>query len=221
MKKGYEKTYDWVIKLLQTCDFAESAKRLNLNMSAENEIIIYFLGKKYIVSKNGVELVEEKIAWSYKTESYDYNLKSVLAYYVLSEANVEPQNDFCMLSHFSGGIFNEGRNEDWSKNSLAKVYGNDYNKFRNTAERLGMLFEGEKSICQYVWKYLLLPKIPIKIIYYEGDDEYPSKLQILYDKTAIQFYKFEPLAVLNMCFAEGLAAAGESPPPPLPCQCNR
>jgi hypothetical protein len=121
---------------------------------------------------------------------------------------VEPCNDFCTLSHFSHGIFNEGR-EGWSKNNiLTEVYG-DYGKFCKSAKELGMLFEAEKSGGQYIWKYTLLPKMPVKIIYYEGDDEFPSRLQILYDKTAIQFYKFEPLAALHICLIEGLAAVGK------------
>jgi hypothetical protein len=209
MKSGHEQTYDWVIKLLQVCDFDESAKRLKLEQIAEDNIVLDFLDRKYSVTKSDIKLIGEKSVWSFKTAHNDYNVKSVLGYYVLSKADVEPLNDFCQLSYFSHGIFNEERSGDWSKSSLTTVYGNDYNKFRGVAEKLGMLFEGEKSSGQYVWGYMLLPRMPVKIIYYEGDDEFPSKLQVLYDKTAIQFYKFEPLAALHICFIEGLAAMGE------------
>jgi hypothetical protein len=208
MKNGAEQTYDWVIKLLRDCDFTESAKRLKLEQIAENKIAVNFLNRKYIITKNDIKLIEEKTAWSFKTKNNDYNVKSVLAYYVLSKADVEPCNDFCTLSYFSRGIFNEGR-EGWSKNNILTEAYENYSGFCKAAKELGMLFEGEKSGGQYVWKYTLLPNIPIKIIYYEGDDEFPSKLQILYDKTAIQFYKFEPLAVLHVCLVEGLAAIGK------------
>ncbi|MDR3335084.1 MAG: DUF3786 domain-containing protein [Treponema sp.] len=206
MKKGYEVTYEWVIKLLQDCDFDESSKRLGLKQVSQNNILINFLERTYIIAKDRIGLTEQKIDWTPKTEGYDYNLKSVLGYYLLSEANLEPGNDFCLLTHFSGGVFGNG--SPWP-DSLGKVYGNDYKKFCRIAEKLGMVFETEKRAGQYVWSYTLLPKIPIKIMYYEGDDEYPTTLQILYDKTAIQFYKFEPLAVLHFCFIEGLAAIGE------------
>jgi hypothetical protein len=205
MKKGYEQTYEWVTKLLQDCDFAESSKRLNLKLVDDN-VVIDFLERTYTISKNSIDLLDEKIVWSPKTEGYDYNLKSVLGYYLLSEADIEPENDFCTLSHFSHGIF---RDSSWSGDPLGKVFGSDYDKFDRTAKRLGMDFEGEKSSGQYIWRYTLLPKMPIKIVYYEGDDEYPTKLQILYDKTAIKLYKFEPLAVLHGSFIEGLAAIGE------------
>jgi hypothetical protein len=73
-----------------------------------------------------------------------------------------------------------------------------------------MTLEESRPNLKYIWRYRMLPKIPIKIAYYEGDDEYPTKLQLLYDKTAILFYKFEPLAVLNGCFIRALAAIGEA-----------
>ncbi|MDR0562727.1 MAG: DUF3786 domain-containing protein [Spirochaetaceae bacterium] len=206
MKKGYELTYNWVMDLLQSCDFKESAKRLNLRLSGD-AVMIAFLGRTYAVSKEAIRLAEEKILWLSKKEGYEYHVKSVLGYYLLSEADAEPQNDFCTLAHFSHGIF---ENRELSGDRLTSVFGADYNKFRKAAEKLSMRFEGEKSSGQYVWSYLLLPKIPIKIVYYEGDEDYPAKVQVLYDKTAILFFKFEPLAVLHGSFIEGFAAVGET-----------
>jgi hypothetical protein len=209
MKLGCEQTYEWVVKLLQECDFGESAKRLGLEQSGGGKILVNFLDRKYAVTKSGIELCAEKTVWAFKKKGHEYDVKSVIGYYVLSDARAEPLNDFCPLSSFSHGIFDEGRS-GWMNDALTKVYGSDYNKFRESAGRLGMLFEGEKSAGQYVWAYSLLPKIPVKIVYYEGDDEFPSKLQILYDKSAIQFYKFEPLAALHGCFTAGLAAIGDA-----------
>jgi hypothetical protein len=93
---------------------------------------------------------------------------------------------------------------------LRRVYGTDYKKFCKTAEKIGIVFETEKSRGQYVWKYTLLPNIPIKVVYYEGDDEYPTNLQILFDKMAIKIYKFEPLVFLHGCFTKGLTSIGEN-----------
>jgi hypothetical protein len=209
MERGYIKTYNWVMELLQNCDFEESAKRMGLRQISPNEVLINFLERTYSITKDAIELSEQKTIWRPKTndyEGYEYDLKSVLGYYLLSEADVDPINDFCTLGYFSGGVF--GRNDIFS-GPLEDIYGRNYEKFRETAEKTGITFESEKSSGKHVWKYTLLPKLPVKIIYYEGDDEYPTKLQILYDKTAIKIFKFEPLAVLHGCFINGLAAIGE------------
>jgi hypothetical protein len=210
MERGYIKTYNWVMKLLQNCDFEESSKRLELRQISQNKVLINFLERIYSITKDSIELVEQKIRWTPKTEGYEYNLKSVLGYYLLSEANVDPVNDFCTLGYFSCGIFRNNTINDIFSGPLERVYGRNYEKFREIAEKTGMTFEMEKSSEKYIWKYTLLPKVPVKIIYYEGDDEYPTKLQILYDKTAIKLFKFEPLAVLHGCFINGLAALGEN-----------
>jgi hypothetical protein len=210
MERGYIKTYNWVMKLLQSCDFEESSNRMGLRHIAPHKAAVDFLERTYVITKEAIELAEQKIQWAYKTngyEGYEYDLKSVLGYYLLSEADGDPVNDFCTLGYFSGGVF--GRNDIFS-GPLERVYGGNYEKFQETAEKMGMALELEKPSEKYVWNYTVLPKIPVKIIYYEGDDEYPTKLQILYDKTAITILKFEPLAVLHGCFIHGLAAIGET-----------
>jgi hypothetical protein len=207
MKKGYEETYTWVIRLLGKLeDFAESAKRMGVPLIAPDSGNIDFLGRTYRIAKNGVELEEQRIVWTpLGGERYEYNLKSVLGYYLLSEGTGEPCFDFCPLEHFSAGVFRD----DGGADPLSKAYAEDYEGFRALAEQLGME-EAEHSPGRSGWNYRLLPKIPVKLVYYEGDDEFPTKIQVLYDKTAIQFFKFEPLAALHQCFVEGLRGIGKS-----------
>ena len=137
-------------------------------------------------------------------EGFEHNLKSALGYYFLSDFSGEPVNDFCPLTHFSHGVFDNRPSWDIT---LEKVYGEDPDKLRRAGEALGFIMEKPGT-----WHYRLLPKMPVKIIHYEGDDEYPTTIQVLFDKTAIQVYKFEPLAVLYMCFRQGLAAMGKELP---------
>lgn len=210
MQRGYEKTYDWVVKLLQDCDFEDSARRLDLPLISGDEVSVEFLGRTYLANRQGLRLAEERIPWVVASEGFDHNLKSALGYYVLSEANLDPLEDYCVITSFSKGVFREGGEGDIFNNPLGRVYGADYRKFCGVAEMLGMTREESRPNLKYTWRYKMLPKIPVKIVYYEGDDEYPTKLQLLYDKTAILFYKFEPLAVLNGCFIMALAAIGKA-----------
>jgi hypothetical protein len=209
MKRGYEVTYEWVIELLRDCDFQDASRRLNIRRIFETELVLDFVGHTYSITKDRIVPIDEKIKWPLKSEVLDYNIKSVLGYYVLSEAVAEPGNDFCQLGTFSHGVF-QGSGNDWLNDSLGKAYGADYRRFSAVIQKLGMAFESGKGDIKYVWQYNLLPKIPVKVIWYEGDDEYPSTVQILYEKTAIQFFKFEPLCVLAGCFIEVLTALGNT-----------
>ncbi|MDR2517947.1 MAG: DUF3786 domain-containing protein [Spirochaetaceae bacterium] len=198
-KRGYEVTYQWVMQLLQTCDFEEHAARLGLRCPGRDKAAVDFLGRTYLITKDAVTLTEQRVPWAVGAEGFEYNLKSVLGYYLLSDCAAEPAGDFCPMTHFSHGVFD---NRPLSGGSLEAAY-KDGEKLGRAGEKLGFTREKPGH-----WRYTLLPKVPIKIIYYEGDDEYPANIQVLFDKTVIQFYKFEPLAVLHLCFREGLAAVG-------------
>jgi hypothetical protein len=204
VEKGHEKTYKWVMGLLKDADFEDAAKRMGLKLISKDELSVDFLGRTYSITRDDITVKSHTVNWDTGSCIFELNTKSVLGYYALSEADVEPANDFCLLSSFSHGVFASGNNS-MSGGPLSKAYGTDYQAFREAALELGMRDEGMQGAGKK-WHYDLLPKMPVKLIYYEGDDEFPTDIKILFDKTAIQIYKFEPLAVLNACFAQGLAA---------------
>ena len=95
MEKGYEKTYNWVKGLLKKCDFSDCSKRLGLEQISGNNVLIQFFDRTYQITKEDIELVEQKTIWTVDYEGYEYDLKSILGYYALSEANIEPMYEFC------------------------------------------------------------------------------------------------------------------------------
>jgi hypothetical protein len=217
---GHEQTYNWVRQFLRDLDFNDAATRLGFTLVSGDELAIDFLGRTYKIDREHVALLSERVAWkSVKTESshvLDFNLRSILAYYAISQGNCEPKNIFAPLTSFSHGIFGSpGSALDQKRDPLSRMFGDDYAKFERAAALLNspanpFVFEKKLGDGKYVWRYALLPKVPINIAYYEGDDEFPTAIKILFDETALQFFKFEPLAVLNGCFAEALAAVGAS-----------
>ena len=50
----------------------------------------------------------------------------------------------------------------------------------------------------------LLPHIPLHLIFYDRDDEFPARVNFLYDLNATQLIDFEVLAVLMTVFAQSL-----------------
>jgi hypothetical protein len=142
-------------------------------------------------------------------------VKSVLCYYALSGAALEPVGEMCLLGHFSHGVFSSGRGGETDGLSqmsrmLADAMGDcgpaeQITRFAQGAARLGMTpVDGVKGGGSK-WRYHLLPKVPVEAVFYEADDEYPVDMRVYYDKTAIQVFDFEPLAVLNACFIHAVA----------------
>ena len=57
---------------------------------------------------------------------------------------------------------------------------------------------------KHVWRFKVLPKIPLQIVFYEADDDFPAEIQIMLDQTALQFMEFECLAFMVGCVARAL-----------------
>jgi hypothetical protein len=56
------------------------------------------------------------------------------------------------------------------------------------------------------WIIQLLPKIPVQLVFYRGDEEFPAAARLLIDQAAVNFLEFEFLAVLATIFVEQLIA---------------
>ncbi|MDR2490291.1 MAG: DUF3786 domain-containing protein [Spirochaetaceae bacterium] len=208
MEKGFEITYNWVKKLLNDCDFSDCSKRLGLKQASESSVLINFFDRTYKISHNNIELIEQKTIWTVNSEAYEFDLKSILGYYVLSEANVEPVYEFCTFEQFSGGVFRENLSPIES-NKLRDIFNYDYKNFEKVMKLFNMEYENGNRDGKYLWNYAILPKIPVKFIFYEGDDEFPSKMQILYDKNTIKIFKFEQLAVLHISIIQTILSIGK------------
>jgi hypothetical protein len=86
---------------------------------------------------------------------------------------------------------------------LERKFGNDYAQFSEAAVQLGGI-EEESRMGKHLWEFAVLPKIPLKIVYYEADDEFPTNIQIMLDKTVLQFLEFKCLAFMVGCFVQAL-----------------
>ncbi|MDR3135281.1 MAG: DUF3786 domain-containing protein [Deltaproteobacteria bacterium] len=201
---GYQSIYISVLKLLSTHDLKKSAELLHLQLSPNKSIILNFLDREYEISNNTIDLIGQRVPWTdNSTDGFEYNLKSALGYYIMSNFDQEPGHDLCPLSFFSNGRF---KNDAFNFKDLDTIFGNNYPKFAKTVTDIGFQFEGEQSKQQYVWDYLLLPKLPVKIIYFSGDDEFPTKIHFLYDKTAVSVARgHDPLVFLHYGFTVGLS----------------
>jgi hypothetical protein len=86
---------------------------------------IYFFDRTYKISKDNIELINQKTIWT-ASEDYEYDLKSLLGYYVLSDANIEPMYEYCTLGYFSSGLSLVLYNKEF-----VDTFGNDYKKYED------------------------------------------------------------------------------------------
>jgi len=203
MSSGYEQIYETLIPKLSECNLLEAAERLGLSPQQNGALSVDFLGREYEISSRGINPTDGK--------SVNINNRSVLAYYTLSQGVGEPAFSYVPISNFAvPGLFS---NIKWMTDPLGKTFGGDYLIFSETMCKLGGVFDGKLRSDRYSWLLKALPKIPLQIIYNDGDDEFPCEVQILFDKNATRFMEFECLAFLKGCLVRAMimtAKAGDT-----------
>lgn len=201
---GYEKTYEVLVPRLSGCDFIKVAEELGL-VYKDGLVHVDFLLRHYVIDENGVRETGEVIdeSTSPTDRDSDVNRKSVLIYYLTWGGRGEPVYQFKLFHSFSQGIFSGGAVEkNWMSASLRRILsdgGDGAVRFTQAMSVLGADRKPATGGATSVWSYLLLPKMPVEIYYYEADEEFPCEVKVMYDSTALNFVPFETLGVLGSC----------------------
>jgi hypothetical protein len=197
MSSGYEQIYESLIPKLSECDFSEVAERLGLSAQQDGTLAVDFLGREYEISSRSINPTDGK--------PVNVNNRSVLAYYTLSQGKGEPEFSYVPISNLVGpGIIFSSTNIKWMTAPLGKLFSGDYAAFSQTMGKLGGVYNGKSKSGGHSWLLKVLPKIPLQIVYYDGDDEFPCEVQIWFDKNASLFMEFECLAFLEGCLVRAM-----------------
>jgi hypothetical protein len=199
MKGGYDSIYLGLITKLSECDFQASAERLGLEY-VDGGIQVCFLKREYRITLDGVEPLDG--------QPVNVNNRSVLLYYLLSKGTGDPENSYVLFESIPRMISGLDLQNRLMSSPLERKFGNDYVKLTEAAVKLGGIEEDSQS-GKHSWKFQVLPKIPLKIVFYEADDEFPANIQIMLDKTSIRFLEFECLAFMVGCFIRALIKTAE------------
>ena len=196
MSSGYEQIYESLIPKLSECDLLEVAERLGLSPQPDGGASVNFLGREYEISSRGVNPTDGK--------PVNVNNRSVLAYYTLSKGVGEPAFSYVPISNLASTGIIFSTNIKWMTDPLGKTFSGGYVTFSETMCKLGGVFNDKSKSGGYSWLLKVLPKILLQIVYYDGDDEFPCEVQILFDKNASRFMEFECLAFLEGCLVRAM-----------------
>ena len=191
MSKGYEKNYLGIVHKLADCDFTEAAARLGLAPPVNGVVKISFLGRDYEINSTGVTVTDGSPVHP--------NYLSILVFYITSKGRAEPEGAYNSLHSFVSPPAGAGDISWLTSTPLSDEFGKDYARFNDTMKSLGAVNE-ESAKGKHTWIYRVLPKIPMKIVYLEADEEFPCEVKLQLDNCAKKFLEFEQLAFLCGCF---------------------
>ncbi|MGC2064250.1 MAG: DUF3786 domain-containing protein, partial [Thermodesulfovibrionales bacterium] len=82
---------------------------------------------------------------------------------------------------------------------LLELFRRDYGKTEAALTRLGA-GRGEGFPTKDAWVIYLLPKVPVAILHWPDEEEFPARIKVLFDSTADRFLDVESI----MFLVEGL-----------------
>ncbi|MBU2549624.1 MAG: DUF3786 domain-containing protein [Proteobacteria bacterium] len=198
---GQRVIYEDLVRLLARADVVTSAKNLDLELNETGEAEVSFFGATYLVSKEGVRRPDG--------QRFPDAFGSVLIHYILNASLSRPTGRFVTFQELAGPLFKHG---SYSASALELPV---VRRFQGRVPELVALAatvrgrqEGVGGFRSVSLIFDLLPHIPIQLIFYDRDDEFPARATLLFDHNATQMIDFEVLAVLVTIFVRNLTKAG-------------
>lgn len=184
MATGYEKIYNGMLPKLAECNIVEQAKRLGFTPVGEDSAEAVFLGRTYLITPAGADVIDGG-------PPALINNRTLLIHYILAEGGIEPKNCFIPIERMIGTIDGQGDEEEsYMASVLLKETEGRYDLFAAAAAEMGGTYIG-RMLGGECWDFMVLPKMPMRLIYFESDEEFPAELQIQFDETAPYYMNFE------------------------------
>ncbi|MGD9975290.1 MAG: DUF3786 domain-containing protein [Desulfatirhabdiaceae bacterium] len=194
---GHKQIYKDLVELLKQTDIHESSRNLGLTLNNSGEAEVPFFGSTYLVSGQGVRRSDN--------QRFLDAIGSVLIHYILRGSRSRPGGQFVTLAELAGPLFKQG---DYSRSALEQPVVKRFQKrlpeLLSIAPTVGGRQGGEAGLGGISLIFDLLPHIPLQLIFYDQDDEFPARATLLFDRNATQLIDFEVLAVLVTVFVQSL-----------------
>jgi hypothetical protein len=181
--------------------------RTQLQSKRDPQQIANNTGCEYFEEQTGnyfkLLLFEKKIQLSYPglvaTDFKDYNelpisTQAMICYHFLTADGCSIEGRWISFAELPDGKFYQKAFQGYSGDELARYFGNDIDLFRKTNQYL----QGKSQLLGDAgFLYTALPRVPLVVIYYAGDDEFPSTCKILFDASARHYLPTDACAILG------------------------
>ena len=103
-----------------------------------------------------------------------------IIHYLLKSKEIEISNEWISEKDIPGGTtFFRGPHEI-PTNLISLRFNNDINKLKERCEQLHGV---PANMADAAYSFKITPRIPVAVLYWTGDDDFPAESKILYDRT--------------------------------------
>ncbi len=164
-------------------------KRCGIEYSAsEGEFQLEILGQSYRVSHPSFVVRRA----GEETEAPLW-FQALIIHYFTTADGASLAGKWVSLRQVEGGLFYEQAFQGYTGDRLAGFFGNDLERFRAAARRVG---GSPEDMGDAAFSFLPLPRVPMAIVYWLGDEEFPPSAQLLFDSSVSHYLPIGALTPL-------------------------
>jgi len=152
---------------------------------------IPFFSRVFLVYHPEIKIVEED-----NSAPVPQFLQIILLHYLLQANGVAVADDWISYRQLPGSGLFERRFIQMAVNPLLREFGDDLESLRKVGEAAGgtpMTRTGDAA-----FRFLALPRIPMACIFYLGEEDISSSVNILFDASAEYYLPTEDLSLLGI-----------------------
>lgn len=176
-------------------NFSQMAQLSGGQLLDSSTLALNYLSHNCIVTSNG------DISVNNSQVTLSKNERTLLLQYLSSTPGLPPRGKWLSFLELPEGEHHYVPLQIEGMEPLAQTFGSDLLAFKSRAEALGGQ-PLEFGDCSY--SLPVLPKVPLAVIIYEGDEEFPPKANILFDSSAEYHLTTAQLWVLAIEVAQRL-----------------
>ena len=194
---NYEEVYTGLVERLAEVDFNHCVTHLGVQ-NADDGFSLQIFARDCLIDGEGVKASDGT--------PLDFKIRIVAAHYLLHAGQGEETGQWMAYRDFKDGAFFHPSFAQTAEQKIAEHFSGRMTDL----ERSGEVNGGRRvddlggDVCL---RFSAFPKIPVVLIFYDADDEFPSSARILFDSSAPRFLDMECLAVLGVILADELAEA--------------
>jgi hypothetical protein len=126
------------------------------------------------------------------------DVQAMLLYHFQTSRGAPVAGRWISFSELPDGKFYTTAFQGYTGGELARTFHNDLASFERAAEKAGGKRE-ELGGASY--SFTALPRIRLLVVYWEGDDDFPPSVQVLFDAAVVQHLPTDVCAILGSMMA--------------------
>jgi hypothetical protein len=190
-------------KTLAAVSFNAIADRSGFASNMENVFLVPFLDKTYWIRYPEFEFNEKPAETGTLPLEIPLQEQVLILHYMMAETDVWPSGRWVAYREIPGASFYFGPFTKRAIDPLKKVFGKNLSGFSAASLKLAgkPISDGDAG-----FEFHVFPKVPIRLILWEGDEEFAAEGSILFDESISQLLPVEDVAWLAGMVVYRLAA---------------